>query len=106
MKTITPGELKQKLDNGADIFILDIRDQDKYAAGHIPGSHCIPQKDVPDRTGEIPKKGMVVICCAYGLKSDQVYLYLSEKKKYRNLRLLEGGVFEYALEVNPTIVVL
>lgn len=106
MKTITPSELKQKLDNGEQIFILDIRDADKFSVGHIPGSHCIPQREIPDRADEIPRNCRVVICCAYGMKSDQAYIYLNEKKNYRNLMLLEGGIFDYAMEINPDIEVL
>ncbi len=41
-QSITPEEAMQRLDNGEEIILLDVRTQEEYAEGHIPGSHLIP----------------------------------------------------------------
>jgi len=40
---ITPDELKALLDEGAELQIIDVREQDLFAAGHIPGSVNVPR---------------------------------------------------------------
>lgn len=106
MKTITPIVLKEKIDKGEEIQIIDIREPEKFEAGHIKGSLNIFQKDIPQQVENISHKGMVVICCAYGMKSDQVYIYLYEKHKFKNLWILEGGLYDWSMDIDPSMVVL
>jgi len=47
----------------------------------------------------------VVIVCAYGMKSDQVYIYLREKHKFKNLMILEGGLYDWSVMFDPKMVV-
>lgn len=101
MRTITPKDLKEKMDKSEPVFIIDIRETDKYEAGHIDGSVNIFQNDIPENVENIPREGIVVIACTYGMKSDQAYIYLREKHKFRNLYILEGGLYDWARDVDP-----
>ena len=105
MKVITPKELQAKLDQGEEVQIIDIREPEKFVAGHIPGSINIFQKDIPQHVDKISRSGMVVIGCTYGMKSDQVYIYLREKHKFKNLWILEGGFFDWARDIDPKMIV-
>jgi len=104
MKVITPLQLKEKLDKGEEVQIIDIREPEKYQKGHIPGSINIFQKDIPLNVDKVSRTGMVVIGCTYGMKSDQVYLYLFEKYKFKNLWILEGGLYDWSQDVDPTMI--
>ncbi len=106
MRTISPKELKEKIDTGHEVHVLDIREPEKFSAGHIDGSVNIFQKDVPTNLEKIPQTGMLVIVCTYGMKSDQVYIYLREKHKYKNLWILEGGLYDWTRDVDPEMVAL
>jgi rhodanese-related sulfurtransferase len=106
MRTITPTELKIKIDIDQEVHVLDIREPEKFEAGHIPGSINIFQKDVPQHLEKIPRSGMLVIVCTYGMKSDQVYIYLREKHKYKNLWILEGGLYDWSKDVDAGMVAL
>lgn len=106
MRVITPHELKAKMDKGEEIQVIDIREPEKFETGHISGSINIFQKDIPANIDRISRTGMVVIGCTYGMKSDQVYLYLREKHKFKNLWILEGGFYDWSRDVEPTMVVL
>ncbi|MDP2424247.1 MAG: rhodanese-like domain-containing protein [Bacteroidales bacterium] len=106
MKIITPTELKALLDAQGDVQIIDIRDPEAYAAGHIAGSLLIPKMEIPNKVEDISRSAKVVICCAYGMKSDQVVIYLQEKHKFKNVWLLDGGLYEYARDFNPSMQVL
>jgi rhodanese-related sulfurtransferase len=46
---------------------------------------------------------MVVIACTYGMKSDQVYIYLREKLRFKNIWILEGGIFDWSRDVEPSM---
>jgi sulfur-carrier protein adenylyltransferase/sulfurtransferase len=106
MRIIAPKDLKVIMDKNEQIFIIDIREPEKFQAGHITGSVNIFQKDVPQNIDRIPREGMVVIACTYGMKSDQVYIYLREKHKFSNLYILEGGLYDWARDVDTQMTAL
>ncbi len=106
MRTIEPVKLKAMLDEGENAMIIDIREPEKFQAGHLQGSINIFQKDIPQHIDRISRTDMVVIVCAYGMKSDLVYLFLREKHKFKNLWILEGGLYEWSVQIDPGLVVL
>ena len=53
MEEITSTELKQRLDKGDDIQIIDVREDDEVAVGRIPNSVHIPLGQVLNRMDEI-----------------------------------------------------
>jgi len=103
MKFITPEELKTLLDSEEQFQIIDTREAEKYETCHIKNALSIPQLDLPDRLNEINKDMKVVIYCIYGMKSEQVYIYLKDKLKIKNLFILEGGIYQYARDIDPSM---
>lgn len=62
---ITKEEFKKKLDNKADITILDVRNPHDYAESNIkiPGAVRIPLAELPDRVKELdPAKEVIAYC--------------------------------------------
>jgi Rhodanese-like domain len=53
--------LKSLLDRGVIADIVDVRTRPEYDKSRIKGAHSIPLRDIPDRTGEIPKNRLVVL---------------------------------------------
>ncbi len=103
MKFIRPIELKKKIDNQDSMQIIDTREADKYELAHIPGAVSMPQLELPSLLNNIQKDKTVVIYCIYGVKSEMVYIYLKDKLKIKDLYILEGGIFQYASDVDPTL---
>lgn len=68
-------ELKQRLDNGDDILVLDVRTPQEYAGaqGHIAGSKNIPLKALPNRLAELAdhKTRLIVLVCRTDRRSRQ-----------------------------------
>lgn len=56
-------------DGGA--FILDVRQPDEWAAGHIPDATLIPLGELQARVAEVPKDRQVVVVCRSGNRSAQ-----------------------------------
>lgn len=49
--------------------VVDVREPDEYAGGHVPGAVNIPLSQVPARTAEVPSEGRVYVVCASGNRS-------------------------------------
>ena len=48
------------------VFILDVRQQDEYDAGHVDRAVLIPLNDLPNRYSELPKDKPIVVYCRSG----------------------------------------
>jgi len=103
MRYLTPFELKEKLDQGEAVQIIDTRDPLKYEECHIQGAINIPQIDLPDNIDKVSREIPVIIYCLYGVKSEAPFLYLREKVKIRNVYILEGGLYQWANDIDQSM---
>ena len=55
-------ELKQRLSRG-DVFILDVRPAEEYAAGHVPGAVSIPIESLESTLAELPRDREILVYC-------------------------------------------
>ena len=62
-RRITIDEL-EALIKDKSVFVLDVRSQDSYDAGHIPGSRLIPAGEVQNHLKELPRDKMIVTYCS------------------------------------------
>lgn len=106
MKYITTTELKQKLDANEEIQLIDTRDEDKFLECHLSGALNVPQINLPTRIHEVRRDVPVIIYCLYGMKSQSPYLFLTEKHKYKNIWILEGGLFQWANDFDHQMPIL
>jgi 3-mercaptopyruvate sulfurtransferase SseA len=60
---ITIVELQQKIKDNK-VFIVDVRDQASYDAGHLPGSKLIPAAQILNHLDELPKDKLIVTYCS------------------------------------------
>lgn len=75
----------------AGAYLLDVRENDEWAAGHAPEAHHLPMNEVPARLGDIPTEGNVVVACRIGARSAQVTAYLLSQG-LDNVVNLDGGM--------------
>ena len=76
------------------VLILDVREQNEYDAGHIPGVMLIPMMQVPDHLDEIPTDQEVIVTCRTGNRSSQVAEFLLQNG-YANIHDMEGGIVQW-----------
>jgi 3-mercaptopyruvate sulfurtransferase SseA len=62
-RRITIDELETMIKNG-EAFIVDVRNQASYDAGHIPGSRLIPSAEILNHLNELPKDKTIVTYCS------------------------------------------
>jgi rhodanese-related sulfurtransferase len=85
-----------------DAYLLDVREDDEWSAGHAPDAHHLPMMQVPARMGEIPNDGDVVVVCRSGGRSSQVVAYLMNNG-WDNVRNLDGGMHDWAAAGRPMV---
>jgi 3-mercaptopyruvate sulfurtransferase SseA len=62
-RRVTIDELEALLKEGK-VFVVDVRSQDAYDLGHIPGAKLIPSNEIADRTKELPTDKLIVTYCS------------------------------------------
>jgi rhodanese-related sulfurtransferase len=58
---ISPEELKERLDSGEDILIVDVRSAGAYESRHIAGAISVPSHEVESRLDEFPRDQDLVL---------------------------------------------
>ena len=73
------------------VYLLDVREPDEYAAGHIPGITLIPMGEVAARLAELPRDKEIIVTCRTGNRSGQVADLLREQG-FTNVHNMSGGI--------------
>jgi rhodanese-related sulfurtransferase len=100
---ITASELKQRLDNGEEIQIVDVREANEVAVAKIPNSIHIPLAQVLDRMSEIDPARETVVHCKMGGRSARAIEALKRSGFTGNLLNLTGGITAWSNEVDPSV---
>ena len=96
---ISPEEAKVLMDTQEDYVILDVRTQEEFDAGHIPGAILIPNTEIANRAEqELPDKDqLLLVYCRSGNRSKQASQILVELG-YTNIREF-GGINDWPYEI-------
>lgn len=73
-----------------EAIIIDVRTQEEYDQGHIPGISLIPLDQLKTRLGEVPKEQKVLIICRSGSRSLQATELLRDKGFTNVYNITEG----------------
>jgi adenylyltransferase/sulfurtransferase len=103
MPQMTATELKQRLDNGEDIQIVDVREDNEVAIGKLPNSIHIPLAQVLNRMSEIDPTRETVVHCKMGGRSARAIDALKRSGFTGNLTNLTGGIIAWSNEVDPSV---
>lgn len=103
MEQITPTELKQRLDNGDDIQIIDVREDVELAIARMPNTIHIPLAQVLERMDEIDPNRETVVHCRSGVRSARAIEALQRSGFKGKLINLAGGILGWSAEVDPSV---
>jgi rhodanese-related sulfurtransferase len=93
-------ELKQRLDRGDRLSILDVREPEEVAIAAFPGAINVPMGEVPSRLAELDPEAEWIIVCHHGMRSANVAMYLL-RNGFEKIANLSGGIDEWSLTVDP-----
>ena len=96
---ITAQEAKTIMDNEEGYVVLDVREQDEYDAGHIPGAILIPYTQIEEKANEIlpDQDQLILVYCRSGRRSKIAAEALVELG-YTNIKEF-GGIIDWPYEV-------
>lgn len=92
---ITVEELKQRIESGEEINLIDVREDYEYEADNI-GGVLIPLGDLPHRLSEIDhlKEQEVLVHCRSGKRSETAQRFM-QSQGFMNVRNVIGGILAY-----------
>ncbi len=99
MLSISVNELREKIDNGEEIILIDVREPWEHEAFNIGGT-LISLKTVFGNIDRIEKEKSVIIYCEKGIRSQIAIQRLQQKYNYTNLVNLTGGMDAWKKEFN------
>jgi rhodanese-related sulfurtransferase len=97
---VTPGEVRERLSRGEDVFLLDVREPDEVAEWAYPIGVNIPLGQLGARVDELPRDRTIVVACHVGGRSAQAATALSDAG-YMAENLAGGAVAWAASEPEP-----
>lgn len=100
---ITADELKKKIDAGEDIFLIDVREEDEFKAGHISGAINVPVKLIEKKMNTFPEDKEVIIYC----RSSKNCLEAAEKllqKGFTKVKTMLGGIIVWEKRGFPLVI--
>ncbi|MFJ8871542.1 ThiF family adenylyltransferase [Streptomyces sp. NPDC102473] len=100
--TITAEQLKELLDEGAPVNLVDVREPDEYAFAHLPGSVLVPQEEFlhGDAATRLPADRRTVLLCRAGIRSAEV-LAVVKRSGHHDAVHLGGGILSWAQRIDP-----
>jgi rhodanese-related sulfurtransferase len=103
MQEITAKELKDRLDAGDDLRLVDVRNPDEFNFAKIEGAVLIPFGEVMQRIDEFDGANETVVMCRSGVRSARVIEFLESTGFEGKLLNLVGGILAWSDQVDPTV---
>jgi adenylyltransferase/sulfurtransferase len=103
--TITPRELRELLDSGRKLALIDVREPVEWDIVHIDGAQLIPQSSINSGEGlaKLPHDRMPVLYCKTGVRSAEV-LAAVKRAGFSDAVHLQGGIVAWAKQMQPDMV--
>jgi rhodanese-related sulfurtransferase len=98
MQHITASQLKQQLDAGVSLQLIDVREQYEHETFNI-GGELMPLSELFQHTSKIAADKPVVMYCKMGIRSQIAIQRIQEKFGFTNLINLQGGIEAWKKEV-------
>ena len=103
MQEITATELKQRMDAGEDVQLIDVRQPDEFAFAKIEGAKLIPLGEIVERMNELDSSKEVILQCKAGGRSATAIQMLTRAGYQGKMSNLRGGITSWSNDVDPTV---
>jgi rhodanese-related sulfurtransferase len=102
---ISPQEVKQRLDAGEKLHLIDVREPHEYAQARIEGSELIPMRSVPAALQDLDARAdeaPLIVYCHHGVRSLNVVQWLREQG-VDACTSMAGGIDAWSVVVDPAV---
>ena len=100
--TITVRELKDRLDKGDKVFLLDVREPHEFSMAKIEGSTLIPLGTLPQSLNQLDPADEIVALCHKGMRSADAVGFLLQQG-FSNVKNLVGGIDAWSVEIDHSV---
>lgn len=103
--TVTPLELRELLDSGKNLALIDVREPVEWEINHITGAELIPKSAIESGEGlsRLPHDRIPVLYCKTGVRSAEL-LAVVKKAGFADAMHLQGGIVAWAKQIDPDMV--
>jgi adenylyltransferase/sulfurtransferase len=98
---ISVQDLKQKLDNGESVNVLDVREPHEYEVANI-GARLIPLAELPQRLVELDQDANFAVHCKTGGRSARAVKLLQDAG-FQNVYNVKGGINAWSEEIDSSV---
>jgi rhodanese-related sulfurtransferase len=103
VKELTPQEFLERRNAGADLTLLDVREDWELELAPVPSPLVhIPMGQIVDRIGELDPHKETVVICRSGGRSMEVARYLAAQG-FVSVANLSGGILKWSRDLDPQI---
>ena len=100
--TITPKELKTRLDKGDRPVLVDVREQWEHALAKLEGSVLIPLAALPQALDKLDRQAEIIAYCHHGMRSADATGFLLQQG-FSNVKNLIGGIDAWSAQIDPSV---
>jgi sulfur-carrier protein adenylyltransferase/sulfurtransferase len=102
---ITPSELRELMESGTKVALIDVREPAEWDINHIDGAQLIPKSLINSGEGlaKLPQDRMPVLYCKTGVRSAEALAAL-KKAGFADAVHLQGGIVAWAKQMQPDMV--
>jgi molybdopterin/thiamine biosynthesis adenylyltransferase/rhodanese-related sulfurtransferase len=102
---ITPRELRELLESGKKVALIDVREPVEWDINHIDGAQLIPTSSINSGEGlaKLPQDRMPVLYCKTGVRSAKALAVL-KTAGFADAVHLQGGIVAWAEQMQPDMV--
>jgi molybdopterin/thiamine biosynthesis adenylyltransferase/rhodanese-related sulfurtransferase len=103
--TITPQELREMMDSGKKLALIDVREQAEWDINHSEGAQLVPKSSLSSGEGlaQLPHDRKAVLYCKTGVRSAEA-LAAVKKAGFSDAVHLQGGIVAWAKQMQPDMV--
>lgn len=99
---ITPAEVKQRVDRGERLLLVDVREPWEAQLCSIPGAKLIPMGSIPANLQQLDSDEDVICYCHHGMRSLDVANWL-RAQGVAGAKSMAGGIDRWSVEVDPKV---
>ena len=102
---ITPQEVRQRLQSGEKLVLVDVREPSEFQLASIGGAELIPMRAVPAELSRLDAQAdetPLIVFCHHGVRSLNVVHWLREHG-VDACQSMAGGIDRWSLEIDPLV---
>lgn len=100
--SITPKELKARIDRGDKLVLLDVREPWENALAKLEGSILIPLGTLPHSLAKLDRNAEIIAYCHHGMRSADATGFLLQQG-FPNVKNLVGGIDAWSVQVDNSV---